>query len=150
MENSRQKFNLGAKLPVSFLKQLECSVLYLQYIYKFASIHSLLLLQLIGQPIQSFVKSISSCSNTGLHKPLLSFVLMKSKALGHFGSFQRARRILLIGKNQQHCIAKDFFTQQLLQLILCFFNSFLIIAIDDEDKRISTRKLAQRKQNLTQ
>ena len=44
---------------------------------------------------------------------------------------------LLIGKDQENCISEFVFSQHSQQLLLCFGNTFSIIAIHDEYKSYS-------------
>ena len=96
-----------------------------------------LVLQVVGQPLQTLIETISRGGAGCLDVPLTLTKSMKSELIGNLGSVHGIGQILLVGENQQKSITKLVLAQHARQLITGLINTITIVGIDNEDNTLS-------------
>mmetsp|Transcript_10590 Transcript_10590/g.22069 ORF Transcript_10590/g.22069 Transcript_10590/m.22069 type:complete len:254 (-) Transcript_10590:9-770(-) len=100
------------------------------------SISSALRGQSAGKPIQAFVQTIASGCACGLDEPLAMTKVVKAKLLSHFCRGHCLWQVLLVGKNQQHCITHLVLIQHLSEFLPGILNAITVIAVNDIDQSV--------------
>ena len=92
---------------------------------------------MLGQPIKSFIESISSGSASGLDEPCPASNGVKSELVSNFGRSHGSWKILLVSKHKNHSVLEFFFWKHFVELFSCIIHSISVIAIYNEDKALS-------------
>ena len=90
-----------------------------------------------GDPLDIFVETITSCGTGSLNHPGSAFKGVKSEFFGYFTSCHGLWEILFVGKDKENCIGELFLCEHPMELITSLFNSFSIVAVNDEDETLS-------------
>jgi len=85
------------------------------------------------KPFQTFVKTISGGSTSGLDVPGTLSQAMKTQLVGNLGSVHGIGQILLVGENQKNSVSKLILVQHTLQFLPSLDDTITIITVNDED-----------------
>mmetsp|Transcript_86548 Transcript_86548/g.137360 ORF Transcript_86548/g.137360 Transcript_86548/m.137360 type:complete len:203 (+) Transcript_86548:191-799(+) len=91
-----------------------------------------------GKPIQTFVQAITRGGAGGLNEPLPVAQVVKTQLLGDLCSSHGLWQVLLVGKDQKHCIAHLVLVQHLGEFFAGVFNTIAVIAVNHIDEPIGS------------
>mmetsp|Transcript_16073 Transcript_16073/g.26848 ORF Transcript_16073/g.26848 Transcript_16073/m.26848 type:complete len:253 (+) Transcript_16073:59-817(+) len=91
------------------------------------------------KPVETFVKTITGCSTTGLNVPLTIgwAESVQSKLISHLSSAHGIWKILLVGENKKDSIAQFVLVQHSVHLITGSINTIRVVRIDNKDQSLS-------------
>jgi len=105
--------------------------------------------QSVGQPVKTFIETITSGGTSGLNVPFPVGDRVKTKLVGNFADTHGIRKILLVGEHKEDSFTKFIFTQHFLQLLIRFRYTLTIVAVNDENQTLSILEvMAQKRTNL--
>ncbi|KAG6554759.1 hypothetical protein Mapa_003778 [Marchantia paleacea] len=90
-----------------------------------------------GQPVEAFVHALSGCGTGALDVPMALPQRVQAQLVGDLGSVHGIGQILLVGKNQQHCITKLIFIHHSVQLVTGLGNTISVVAVHHENQALS-------------
>lgn len=96
-----------------------------------------LALQVVGQPLQTLVETISRGGAGSLDVPLALAERVKSELIGDLSSVHGVGQILLVGKDEEESITELILVQHALKLLTSLADTVAIVGIDNEDDTLS-------------
>merc|ERR1719162_1913372 len=82
-----------------------------------------------GQPIDSFVQTITSCGTSGLDEPVTVAQSIQAELFCDLSCWHCVRQILFVRKHQSNSISHFMLVQHLVQFFPCIFNPLSVIAV---------------------
>lgn len=109
-----------------------------------------LALQVVGQPLQTLVETISRGGAGSLDVPLALAERVKSELIGDLSSVHGVGQILLVGKDEEESITELILVQHALKLLTSLADTVAIVGIDNEDDTLSVLEvyLVQERQSV--
>lgn len=86
-----------------------------------------------AQPFQTFVKTITRSSASGLNIPIALSKSVQAQFISDFSSVHGVGQILFVGKYEQYSITQFVFVQHTLQFVTGFADTYRIVTVDDKD-----------------
>merc|ERR1740139_1785396 len=114
-----------ARLQTSVFERI--GILELKFLSLFAA-------ESTGQPVEALVEAVSRGSTCRLDEPLPVTHVVQAQLLGNLCCSHGIRKILLICKYENKCIAHLILIQHFHELLACIFNTVAIVAVDDKDE----------------
>ena len=90
----------------------------------------------LGEPVETFVETITSYGTGGLDEPCSSSDGVKSKLIGNFWASEGTWQVLLVGEHEQYGILKLLLSEHLVELFAVLFDSVSIIGVNDVDESL--------------
>merc|ERR1719251_363827 len=89
-----------------------------------------------GEPIEAFVETVARGGAGGLNIPLPVAEVVQAQLLGDLGNGHRVRKVLLVGKDEQHSIAHLVLAQYFGQLLSGVLAAITVVAVNHIDEAI--------------
>lgn len=93
-------------------------------------------LQLIGQPIETFVETVSAGGARGLDVPIAVAQRMQTELVGDFGRVHGVRQVLLVGEYQKYGVPELVFGEHAHELVFGLGDTLPIVAVHYEDQAL--------------
>merc|ERR1719291_210008 len=132
--NTRNSGNyaMHCTIPASSLRPSQAELHYLPV----PQLGSLFAAERPGQPIESFVKTVTRGRACRLDKPLSVPHVVQTELFGDFCCRHGIWKILFVCEDKQHCVAHLVLIQHLRQLLARIFSTVSIVAVHHEDQTL--------------
>ena len=91
---------------------------------------------MLGEPVETFVKSISTDGAGALDEPGSSTDFVKAESGRDFSARHGAGEILLVGEDEEDSVLKLFLSEHLMELFLVLVDTVAIVRVDDENESL--------------
>jgi len=109
----------------------------------------LLVLQIRGQPVKTFVQSVTTGGTCRLDVPVTLAEGVETELVGDLSSIHGVWQILLVCENKEEGITKFIFVQHAMELIACLRDTLPIITIHNKDNTLCVLEvMAPQRTNL--
>jgi hypothetical protein len=93
----------------------------------------LTLLKVAREPLETLVETVSRGGAGGLNEPLTLTEGVKAELVGDFCCVHGVGKILLVGEDEEECVAEFVFVEHALEFLACFADTLSVIGVDHED-----------------
>jgi len=100
-------------------------------------VNSLVGCDVLGEPVETFIQTITSYGTSGLDEPGSSSDGVEAKLIGDLWAGESAWQVLLVGEHEQYSVLEFFLSEHLVELLAVLFNSVSVVGVDDVDETLS-------------
>ena len=90
----------------------------------------------VGQPVQTFVQTVTGGSAGGLDVPLAVGDRVQAKLIGNLADRHGVGEILLVGEDKEDSITQFILLQHLLELLVGLRDTLTIVGVNNENKTL--------------
>jgi len=90
----------------------------------------------VRKPIQTLIKTVSTCSARALNVPLPVAQRVQSQFIRNLSHAHGIGQILFVAENKKNSIPKLILVEHLLKLLICLVDAFAIVRIYHEDQSL--------------